>query len=75
MPDDRYQGLLNALRYMVLAMRAPRPESRQVVTEMAETLQRLATETASDEAFSELGLAEPYDGLPNDLRLRWGEYA
>ena len=75
MPDDRYQGLLNALRYMSLAMRAPRPESRQVVTEMAETWQRLATETASDEAFSELELTEPYDGLPNDLRLRWGEYA
>jgi hypothetical protein len=75
MPDDRYQGLLNALRYMALAMRAPRPESRQVVTEMAETWQRLATETVSDEAFSELELTEPYDGLPNDLRLRWGEYA
>ena len=75
MPDDRYQGLLNALRYMALAMRAPRPESRQVVTEMAETWQRSATEPASDEAFSELELAEPYDALTNDLRLRWGEYA
>ena len=41
MPDDRYQGLFNALRYMALAMRAPRPELRQVVTEMAETWQRL----------------------------------
>ena len=74
MPDDRYQGLLNALRYMALAMRAPRPESRRVVTEMAETWQRSASETASNEAFSELELTEPYDGLPNDLRLRWGEY-
>ena len=74
MPDDPHQGLLNALR-MSLAMRARRPEARQVFTEMAETWQRSATETASDEAFSELELTEPYDGLPSDLRLRWGEYA
>ena len=74
MPDDPHQGLLNALRYKSLALRARRPEARQVFTEMAETWQRSATETAS-EAFSELELTEPYDGLPNDLRLRWGEYA
>ena len=75
MPDDPHQGRFNALRYMSLAMRARRPEAKQVFTEMAETWQGLATETASDDAFSELELAEPYDGLPNDLRLRWGEYA
>ena len=75
MPDDPHQGRFNALRFMSLAMRSRRPEARQDFTEMAETSQRLATETASDEAFSELELAEPYDGLPNDLRLRWGEYA
>ena len=73
MPEDPHQGRLNALRYMALAMR--RPEARQVFSEIAETWQILDTETASDGAFSELDFAEPYDGLPNDLRLRWGEYA
>ena len=73
MPEDPHQGRLNALGYLALAMR--RQEARQVFSEIAETWQRLATETTFDEAFSELDFAEPYDGLPNDLRLRWGEYA
>ena len=73
---------------MALAKRARRPETRQVFTEMVETWNRLAAETASDQtlfqrclkwnlipAMSEMDLAEPYDALPNDLKLRWGEYA
>ena len=59
MGDDRYQGLLNALRYISLAMRAPRPEARQVVTEIAETWHRSATETASEWPFLNWNLLNP----------------
>jgi hypothetical protein len=77
--DDRHQCRLNAVRFRALAKRARRPEARQIFTEMAETWNRLAAETASDQplfqAISEMELVEPDDALPNALKLRWGEYA
>jgi hypothetical protein len=46
---------------------------------MAETWNQLAAETECDkpliQAISEIGFDEPYDALPNALRLRLGEYA
>ena len=79
MPGDPHQCRLNAARYFALAKRAWRPEARRVFTEMAETWNRLAAEMESDqtlfEAISEIELGEPYEALPNALKLRLGEYA
>jgi hypothetical protein len=79
MPADPRQCRLNAARCLALAKRTQKPEARQVFTEMAETWNRLAAETECDQtlfqAISEMELGEPYDALPNALRLRFGEYA
>ena len=54
-------------------------QARQIFTEMAKTWNRLAAEMEADQtlfqAISEMELGEPYDALPNALRLRLGEYA
>ena len=74
MPGDPHQCRVLAARYVALAKRAWRPEVRQVFSEMAETLSRLAAETESDQALyqtiSEMELGEPYDALPTALKLR-----
>ena len=79
MPGDPRQCRLYATRCLVLAKRARKPEARQVFTEMAKTWNRLAAEAECDQtlfyAISEMELDEPYDSLPNALRLRLGEYA
>jgi hypothetical protein len=55
------------------------PKARQVFREMAETWNRLAAETESDQtlfqSISEMELGEPDDALPTPLKLRLGEYA
>ena len=79
MPGNPRQCRLNAARCLALAKRARKPETRQLFTEMAETWKKLAAETECDkpliQAISEIGFDEPYDALPNALRLRLGEYA
>ena len=79
MPGDSRQCRLNAPRCLALAKRVRKPEARQVFTEMAETWNQLSPKTECDQtlfqAISEMELGEPYDALPNALRLRLGEYA
>jgi hypothetical protein len=78
MSGDPLRCRMYAARYLRLANRAWRPEVRQVFIEMAATWTRLAAETESDQnllkAISEIELGEPYDVLPNALKLRMGEY-
>ena len=77
MPGDPRQCRLNAARCLALAKRVRKPEAAQVFTEMAEVWNRLAAETECDQtlvqAISEMELGEPYDALPNALRLRLGK--
>ena len=79
MPGDPRQCRVNATRCLALANRVRKPEVRQLFIEMAETWNRLASLAECDqmlfEAISEIGFEEPYDALPNALRLRLGEYA
>jgi hypothetical protein len=79
MPGDPPQCRLNAARCLALANRVRKPGARQIFIEMAETWNRLASLAECDqtlfEAISEIGFDEPYDALPNALRLRLGEYA
>ena len=79
MPGDPRQCRLNAARCLALAKRVRKPEAQQLFIEMAETWNRLAAVTECDQkllqAISEMELGEPYDALPNALRLRLGEYA
>ena len=76
MPGDPRQCRLNAARCLALAKRVRKPEARQVFTEMAATWKRLAAEMECDQtlfqAISEMEFGEPYDALPNALRLRLG---
>ena len=79
MPGDSRQCRWNAARCLALADRVRKPEARQLFIEMAETWNALASLTECDQtlfqAISEIELGEPYDALPNALRLRLGEYA
>jgi hypothetical protein len=74
MPGDPYQCRLHAERSLVLAERAWRPQVRQAFTELAETWNKLAAETESDQALfraiSEMDLGEPCEALPIALKLR-----
>ena len=76
MPGDPRQCRLNAARCLALAKRVRKPETRQLFIEMAETWNQLASLTECDQplfqAISEIGFDEPYDALPNALRLRLG---
>jgi hypothetical protein len=78
MPGDPRQCRLYAGRCLAIARRARKPEARQIFSEMAETWNRLAAEMEADQtlfqAISEMELSEPYEALPNALRLRFGEY-
>jgi len=79
MPGDPRQCRLYASRCLALAKRSRNPEARQAFTEMAKTWNRLAAEMEADQtlfqAISEMELDEPYDALPNALKLRLGEYS
>jgi hypothetical protein len=79
MPGDPRQCRVNAARCLALAKRVRKPDARQLFIEMAETWNQLAALTECDQtlfqAISEIDLGEPYDALPNALRLRLGEYA
>jgi hypothetical protein len=69
MPANPRQCRLNAARFLRLAKRVRKPETRQVFTDMAEMWNRLASVTECDQT-----LDEPHDALPYPLRLRLGEY-
>ena len=77
MPADPRRCRLYAARCLGLAKRAREPKARQVFSEMAETWNRLATE--SDQtlflSISEMELGAPDDAPPNPFKLRLGEYA
>jgi hypothetical protein len=62
---------------LALAKRAREPKAQQVFSEMAETWNRLATESdqALFQSISDMELGEPGDSLSNPLKLRLGEYA
>ena len=74
MPGNPEQCRLNAARCLKLAKRARRPEMRETFTALADTWTRLAAEHESDEALlrtiSELEFSEPYEALPQALKLR-----
>ena len=74
MPGNPEQCRLNAARCLKLAKRARRPEMREKFTALAVTWTRLAAEHESDEALlrtiSELEFSEPYEALPQALKLR-----
>jgi hypothetical protein len=79
MPGNPEQCRLNAARCLMLAKRARRPEMREAFTALSGTWARLAAELASDEpllrAISELEFSEPYEALPQALKLRsWPTY-
>ena len=73
MPGNPEQCRLNAARCLKLAKRARRPEMRETFTALADTWTRLAAEHESDEALlrtiSELEFSEPYEALPQALKL------
>ena len=79
MPADPRRCRFYAARCFALAKSAREPKARQVFSEMAETWNRLAAETESDQtlfqSISEMELGEPDDALPTPLKLRLGEYA
>jgi hypothetical protein len=50
MPGDPHQCRRNAARCLALAQRARKPETRQNFTLMAETWEKLAAESQSDQA-------------------------
>jgi hypothetical protein len=74
MPGDPHQCRSNAARCLALARRARRPAARRTFAAMAETWNKLAAETESDQALlraiSEMELGEPYETLPFILNLR-----
>ena len=73
MPGNPEQCRLNAARCLKLAKRARRPEMRETFTALADMWTRLAAEHESDEALlraiSELEFSEPYEALPQALKL------
>jgi hypothetical protein len=77
MPADPRRCRFYAARCFALAKRAHEPKARQVFSEMAETWNRLATESdqALFQSISDMELGEPDHALPNPLKLRLGEYA
>ena len=78
MPSNPHQFRLYASRFNALAKNARSPEARQLFAEMAETWNRLAAEAQSNHtplpSRPEVELGRPYE-LPNDLKLRLGEYS
>ena len=77
MPADPRRCRFYAARCLTLAKGAREPKSRQVFSEMAETWNRLATESDQTlfQSISDMELGEPDDAMPNPLKLRLGEYA
>ena len=74
MPGDPEECRRNALRCSRLAKRAKQAETRQAFAAMSEVWMKLAAELESDaallRAISEMQISEPYDSLPQALKLR-----
>jgi hypothetical protein len=73
MPANPRQCHLYASRFLALAKNARSPEARQIFAQMANTWNRLAAE--ADQTLLQMQLGVPDDDLPQDLKLRLGEYA
>lgn len=79
MPADPRQCRFYAARCFALAKARTPAEGATVFSELAETWNRLAAETESDQtqsqSISDMEFGETDDALPTAIKLRLGEYA